>query len=89
MKSILVLKTKSYVSGSSDFNLRMTLWTSNLFESRETIIENEPILIRLNSNLAVQVYPMYYAPTGDQLGRGPLPPKVGETTKYWIFCEVD
>ncbi len=84
----LSIKTKSYVSGSSDFNLRMTLWTSNLFESREIIIENEPILIRLNSNLAVQVYPMYYAPTGDQLGRGPLPPKVGETTKYWIFAKL-
>jgi len=30
----------------------------------------------------------YYTSDGDQLGRGPLPPKVGETTKYWIFVQV-
>lgn len=30
----------------------------------------------------------YYTNDGDQLGRGPLPPKVGETTKYWIFTEI-
>jgi len=27
----------------------------------------------------------YTLAEGDQLGVGPLPPKVGETTKYWIF----
>jgi hypothetical protein len=26
----------------------------------------------------------YYAATGDQLGIGPLPPRVGETTRYWV-----
>jgi hypothetical protein len=30
----------------------------------------------------------YVAPTGDQLGRGPLPPKVGETTTYWVFWGI-
>jgi len=29
----------------------------------------------------------YYTSEGDQLGRGPLPPKVGETTRYWIFVQ--
>ncbi|MDO8499393.1 MAG: CARDB domain-containing protein [bacterium] len=31
---------------------------------------------------------LYYTAEGDQLGRGPLPPKAGETTKYWIFVEI-
>ncbi|MFA7653877.1 MAG: hypothetical protein WCX97_02430 [Candidatus Magasanikbacteria bacterium] len=30
----------------------------------------------------------YFTADGDQLGRGPLPPAVGETTKYWIFVRV-
>lgn len=30
----------------------------------------------------------YYTSEGDQLGRGPLPPTVGETTKYWVWVEV-
>ncbi len=30
----------------------------------------------------------YYTMEGDQLGRGPLPPIVGETTKYWIFIQI-
>lgn len=30
----------------------------------------------------------YYTSEGDQLGRGPLPPQVGKTTKYWITVNV-
>ena len=30
----------------------------------------------------------YYTPEGDQIGRGTLPPKVGETTKYMILLQV-
>jgi hypothetical protein len=30
----------------------------------------------------------YYTAEGDQLGRGPLPPQVGKTTKYWIFIHI-
>ncbi len=31
----------------------------------------------------------YYTAEGDQLGRGPLPPQVGKTTKYWIFIKIN
>ena len=30
----------------------------------------------------------YYTTDGDQLGRGPLPPQVGKTTKYWVFVKI-
>jgi len=30
----------------------------------------------------------YYTEEGDQLGRGPLPPQAGETTKYWILAQI-
>ena len=31
----------------------------------------------------------FYTAEGDQLGRGPLPPKVGATTRYWIFASLE
>ncbi len=30
----------------------------------------------------------YYAASGDQIGIGPLPPEVGQETKYWVHAEV-
>lgn len=30
----------------------------------------------------------YFTAEGDQLGRGPIPPRVGEETKYWIIYTV-
>jgi len=87
-KMKIKVKTKNYVFGSSDFNLQTILISNNNFNGNNVEIESTPSVIKLNSNLAVQVYPMYYAPTGDQLGRGPLPPKVGEATKYWVFAKL-
>lgn len=48
----------------------------------------ESVKLPLATQLTWQVYPIYYTVDGDQLGRGPLPPAVGETTKYWIFVEI-
>jgi hypothetical protein len=31
----------------------------------------------------------YYTSEGDQIGRGPLPPKVGSATRYWIFASLE
>jgi hypothetical protein len=35
--------------------------------------------------LKIEAYARYWSAEGEQLGRGPLPPKVGQTTKYQIF----
>ncbi len=43
-----------------------------------------PLATELNLDAQVR----YYTPEGDQLGRGPLPPKVGQITKYWVFARV-
>jgi len=42
----------------------------------------------ITSMLSLESTGRYYAPQGDQLGRGPLPPVVGSQTKYWIFVNV-
>ncbi len=44
--------------------------------------------IRLTTPAVLQSIGRYWASTGDQLGRGPVPPIVGEETKYWVFWSL-
>lgn len=39
--------------------------------------------------LKLQSYARYYSPEGEQLGRGPLPPTAGKTTKYYVFWVLE
>ncbi len=39
----------------------------------------------LTAEVSFSTVPVYYTADGEQMGRGPLPPQVGETTKYYIF----
>ncbi|MFH0815174.1 MAG: hypothetical protein V1902_03820 [Candidatus Falkowbacteria bacterium] len=43
------------------------------------------LTIPLSSNLGLTAAVRYFTDFGEQLGRGPLPPKIGAETKYWIF----
>jgi hypothetical protein len=45
--------------------------------------------IKLISNLKADIKVYYYTPQGDQIGIGPLPPKVGLPTTYWVFLEFN
>jgi len=38
--------------------------------------------------LEIESSGLYYSPEGDQLGIGPLPPKVDIQTNYWIFWKI-
>ncbi|HBB37573.1 MAG: hypothetical protein UV82_C0001G0025 [Candidatus Magasanikbacteria bacterium GW2011_GWD2_43_18] len=51
-----------------------------------TTAEAPPLPI--GTTLTMNQSSRYYTDEGDQLGRGPLPPKVGEETKYWIFTQI-
>ncbi len=48
----------------------------------------ESIKLPLATQVTLRTETRYYTNEGDQLGRGPLPPRVGETTKYWIFLQA-
>lgn len=39
---------------------------------------------KISTFLQLHAEARYFTEEGDQLGRGPLPPKIGQTTKYWI-----
>lgn len=60
--------------------------------------DQEPITVQtigsrfdlpLTSPVTMSSFGRYWAPSGDQLGRGPVPPIVGETTKYWVFWNIE
>jgi len=47
------------------------------------------LVVKENSNLQISGLARYFTLEGDQLGRGPLPPQVGESTSYWIFWKLE
>jgi len=81
------IKTKSYAN-SQDLDLRSHVQLRYRVNGVSGLINTSYRKSQLNSNLSMQIYPMYFAKTGDQLGRGPIPPYVGEETKYWVFGKI-
>lgn len=50
--------------------------------------QSEPITFALTTPITFESFARYTMPSGDQIGRGPLPPRVGEKTSYWIFWSI-
>jgi hypothetical protein len=48
--------------------------------------QTDPLFI--GTDIRVTAHTRYYTKEGDQLGRGPLPPRAGEETKYWVLVNV-
>ncbi len=46
-------------------------------------------VLKIDTNISVQSAGYYYGPQGDQLGIGPIPPKVGIPTTYWVIWEIN
>jgi hypothetical protein len=44
--------------------------------------------LKIGTQIIIKAEARYYTNEGDQLGRGPLPPKVGKETKYWAVIEL-
>ncbi len=47
-----------------------------------------PVERKLTTLVALEGFARYFSSVGDQLGRGPLPPTVGEATTYWIILNI-
>ena len=47
-----------------------------------------PQIVAVTSTVPFTVAARYYSAAGDQIGVGPLPPKAGEATTYWIVWSV-
>lgn len=51
-------------------------------------IETTPIEVRLNSDATASAHARYYATSGSEIGSGPLPPEVGETTSFRVYWNL-
>ncbi len=75
-------------SGSTELSLPISASATiiNNTEKFETKSNTSPIKLGTFINLGAESH--YYSPEGDQIGRGPLPPKVGKETKYWALLAL-
>jgi hypothetical protein len=48
-----------------------------------------PIETKIAGMARLRAVARYYTSDGDQIGRGPLPPRVGKATRYWIFASLE
>jgi hypothetical protein len=49
---------------------------------------SETLTVPLPAMPALSAIGRYFTLEGEQIGRGPLPPAVGERTEYWIFWNI-
>lgn len=76
--------------GAQDLMLELQPKVSAIVENINAVYETtvKTPAIKIGTALGLFAEARYYTQDGDQLGRGPLPPKVGKETKYWILTRV-
>jgi len=83
---------QSETSVYEHLNLDTTATASYKIEDNATAtlvsVSGTSISTPLTTPIAFRSFGRYATERGDQLGRGPLPPVVGEETKYWIFWNI-
>lgn len=62
--------------------------TSSESAQQRVVSKSASVSAPITTPVVFESFGRYATPSGDQLGRGPLPPRVGLTTKYWVFWRV-
>ncbi len=55
---------------------------------QNVVSKSQRIDLPVTTPVRLEAFARYTAPSGDQIGRGPVPPVVGEETTYWIFWHI-
>jgi len=77
-------------AGALSSNLKIVpIFSAKLFGSDINFsITGTEINIPITSLLQTTIFPRYYTRSGDQVGRGPLPPQIDQKTSYWIYADI-
>lgn len=62
---------------------------SNLLSDQNTPLNQESKQEPAIKDLRFLSQARYFSPEGEQVGRGPLPPQAGRTTRYLVYWELD
>lgn len=83
---------KSVLDHPQNPNQIITIWTETIYHQDENNQQpltssesNTKKIQKIIAELKVEASVRYKTEEGDQVGFGPLPPRVGQPTKYWIF----
>ncbi len=84
--SPIKLQDAAILRTDEDTTIQLTPFsTFSLAESAPITLSDAPILFDVTTQISSNIFARYYSPEGDQLGRGPLPPRVNQETKYFVF----
>lgn len=77
------------LKGKTDpqFKVRVAI-SGEIDGAEEATLQSPAFAVRIVSSLGLSSVARYWSETGDQLGRGPIPPEVGKATRYWIFWNI-
>ena len=64
------------------------VWTDPHPTTPASWVRGAAFTIPVSSRVRAVSTARYFTPEGEQLGRGPLPPRVGVATKYWVTWSV-
>ncbi|MBI5254583.1 hypothetical protein HY932_02270, partial [Candidatus Falkowbacteria bacterium] len=76
--------------GGEDVTLSLNPKISGIVKNTDSTyqIETQTNRIKIGTALNLDAEARYYTNDGDQLGRGPLPPRIGKETKYWALFKI-
>lgn len=86
IKPIFDLSPSERISLSITPNLEGEI---NELNQQTFTIPGKKLEIPLASKVSIKTEVRYFTPEGEQVGIGPLPPKINETTKYWVWVTIN
>ncbi|NQV90371.1 hypothetical protein HQ487_03090 [Candidatus Uhrbacteria bacterium] len=85
-----ILQSETSVWEGLDVSTRViATYTLGDGSGQRVISKGTSISSPITTPVVFESFGRYATASGDQLGRGPLPPRVGMETKYWIFWHMD
>ncbi len=57
--------------------------------TEKIVSDSNKEITKISTELKVNAFSRYHSAEGEQLGRGPMPPVVGQVTKLWIFFSAE
>lgn len=89
-KITLNLPTLQPLSNQTDVTLQLPIKIKAYTKTSALVFERQSTAadLKIGTTMRLSAESYYYSPEGDQVGRGPLPPKVGKETKYWALITL-